>query len=504
MQNSPATSVEALVRSASRRRHGLLALEQFKSALTIVLAGAILLLLLGTQILDWYWLVLLALVGVTVGAFRFRSGRLSLYRIAQILDRRLNLSDTVSSAWFVLKTPAPSNATRQLQLRHAETVAAAVQPRVAFPPQQLRTWAPNGLLFLILFTLFAVRYFSHDQLSFRQTLLPIHFGHPSKTEDAKLQTNSHEKQESALRKTLDLPPAAATSPLHESSNSETGSTIPGQKNELERKAISSREAGQPNGQSNPNASQNTQGQQSPSADMSASNNLPNQPLSSSQTASQQSPSTTNPSGRHDQQQPSKDTSTEEQSLTSKLRDVLSGLLAKMQEGSSQQRGDAGGNRSHSGKQDRNATGTNQSDQSARNNDSKEAQASSLQSQQPPQNAQTASNSPSKGSGNAAGHRSSDSRSAAGRQDGSKDSKEAEELRAMGTLQEIIGKRSASLTGEMTVDSPSGTQQLRTGYTNRSGTHSGIGSQIDHDDIPLEDQQYVREYMKQVHNQPESR
>jgi hypothetical protein len=238
--------------------------------------------------------------------------------------------------------------------------------------------------------------------------------------------------------------------------------------------------------------------------MSASNNLPNQPLSSSQTASQRSPSTTNPSGRHDQQQPSKDTSTEEQSLTSKLRDVLSGLLAKMQEGSSQQRGDAGGNRSHSGKQDRNATGTNQSDQSARNNDSKEAQGSSLQSQQPPQNAQTASNSPSKGSGNAAGHRSSDSRSAAGRQDGSKDSKEAEELRAMGTLQEIIGKRSASLTGEMTVDSPSGTQQLRTGYTNRSGTHSGIGSQIDHDDIPLEDQQYVREYMKQVHNQPESR
>src|SRR5579875_860017 len=135
MQNSPATSVEALVRSASRRRHGLLALEQFKWALTVVLAGAILLLLLGTQILNWYWLVLLAVVGLTVAAFRFRRHQLSPYRIAQILDRRLSLSDTLSTAWFVLKTSAPSNAARQLQLRHAETVAAAVQPRTAFPRQ---------------------------------------------------------------------------------------------------------------------------------------------------------------------------------------------------------------------------------------------------------------------------------------------------------------------------------------------------------------------------------
>lgn len=504
MQNSPATSVEALVRSASRRRHALLALEQLKWALTVVLAGAILLLLLGTQILDWYWLVLLALVGLAVAAFRFHRHQLSLYRIAQILDSRLNLADTLSTAWFVLKTPAPSNPARQLQLRHAETVAAVVQPQTAFPRHELRTWAPNALLFLIVFTLFGIRYFSTDQLSFRRTLLPMHFGHPLSTQNAELRGSNHRAQESALNKKLDLPPRAAASPLHENSNSETGSPMPGEKNELEHEAISSREAGQPNGQSNPNAPQSRQAQEPPSADMSALNNSPNQPPSPSPTAPQQSPSTS-PSGRQNQQQPSKDASSEEQSLTSKLRDVLSGLLAKMQEGSSRQRGDAGGNRSHTGNQDRNAAGSNQSDQSStRNDDSKEAQASSLQSQQPRQNTQTASNSPSKGAGSAAGPRSPEGRAAAGRQDGSKDSKEAEELRAMGKLEEIIGKRSASLTGEMTVDSPSGTQQLRTGYTNKTGTHSGIGSEIDHDNIPVEDQQYVREYMKQVHNQPATR
>lgn len=503
MQNSPASSVEALVRSASRRRHGLVALEQFRWALTIVLAGAILLLLLGTQLLNWYWLVLLALVGVTVAAFRFHRHQLSPYRIAQILDRRLNLSDTLSTAWFVLKTPAPSNAARQLQLRHAETVAAAVQPRTAFPPHQLRTWAPNALLFLVLFTLFGVRYFSADQLSFRRTLLPIHFGHFLNA-SAELRNANHRAQGSAPNKKLALPPGAATSPLHETSNSQSGSRMPGEKNELEQEAVSSREAGQPNGQSNPNAPQSQQSQEPPSMNMSALNDSPNQPPAPSRNAPQLSPSAT-PSDRKNQQQPSKDASSEEQSLTSKLRDVLSGLLAKMQQGASQQRGDAGGNRPHTANQDRNAAGTNQSDQSSgRSNDSKEAQGSSLQAQQLPQNTQAASNSPSKGSGNAAGHRSSDGRSAAGRQDGSKDSKEAAELRAMGKLEEIIGKRSASLTGEMTVDSPSGTQQLRTGYTNKTGTHSGIGSEIDHDNIPVEDQQYVREYMKQVHNQPTTR
>ena len=177
----------------------------------------------------------------------------------------------------------------------------------------------------------------------------------------------------------------------------------------------------------------------------------------------------------------------------------------MRDGSAQQRGEAPGNQAHNSNPDRQSAGTKQNQQStSEGNDSKESQASSLQSRQSQLNAQTASNSPSKGSGNASGHQSSDSRSAAGRQDGSKGIKEAEELKAMGKLEEIIGKRSASLTGEMTIDSPAGAQRLRTGYTNKTGPHSGIGSEMDHEQIPMEDQQYVREYMKQVHNQPQTR
>jgi hypothetical protein len=95
---------------------------------------------------------------------------------------------------------------------------------------------------------------------------------------------------------------------------------------------------------------------------------------------------------------------------------------------------------------------------------------------------------------------SDSRSGIGRQDGNKDLKEAEQLQAMGKLAEIIGKRSASVTGEMMVETPSGKQHLKTEYSQRMGRHSDLGGEINRDEIPLMYQQYVRNYMEAVRKQ----
>jgi hypothetical protein len=33
-----------------------------------------------------------------------------------------------------------------------------------------------------------------------------------------------------------------------------------------------------------------------------------------------------------------------------------------------------------------------------------------------------------------------------------------------------------------------------------GQHSGLGGEINRNEVPLEDQQYVREYMKEVHQE----
>ena len=72
---------------------------------------------------------------------------------------------------------------------------------------------------------------------------------------------------------------------------------------------------------------------------------------------------------------------------------------------------------------------------------------------------------------------------------------------MGKLAEIIGKRSASVTGDMVVENPSGKQGLKTDYSRRMGQHADLGGEINRDEIPLMYQQYVREYMQQIHNQP---
>ena len=71
---------------------------------------------------------------------------------------------------------------------------------------------------------------------------------------------------------------------------------------------------------------------------------------------------------------------------------------------------------------------------------------------------------------------------------------------MGKLAEIIGKRSASLTGDMTVETPSSKQQLKTAYSQKTGQHQDLGGEINRDEVPLADQQYVRDYMDEVHKQ----
>jgi hypothetical protein len=95
---------------------------------------------------------------------------------------------------------------------------------------------------------------------------------------------------------------------------------------------------------------------------------------------------------------------------------------------------------------------------------------------------------------------SESQSGVGRQDGDKDVRDSDQLKAMGKLAEILGKRSAALTGDIVVENPSGKQTLKTQYSQRLGEHADLGGEINRDEVPLMYQQYVREYMEQIHKQ----
>jgi hypothetical protein len=68
---------------------------------------------------------------------------------------------------------------------------------------------------------------------------------------------------------------------------------------------------------------------------------------------------------------------------------------------------------------------------------------------------------------------------------------------MGKISEIIGKRSANVTGEATVEVQSTSQQLRTPYTPRGAQHSQGGAEIGRDEIPAALQLFVERYFEQA-------
>ena len=99
---------------------------------------------------------------------------------------------------------------------------------------------------------------------------------------------------------------------------------------------------------------------------------------------------------------------------------------------------------------------------------------------------------------AAQEKGSDAQSGAGRDEGQKNIQNAAQLKAVGKLEQIIGKRSASITGEMRLAKSSNDQQLQTQYSNRIGEHSDRGGEIHHDQVPPQYRDYVRTYMDAVH------
>ena len=108
------------------------------------------------------------------------------------------------------------------------------------------------------------------------------------------------------------------------------------------------------------------------------------------------------------------------------------------------------------------------------------------------------NSPGKGGGKSNDKdASAQPGSGIGRQDGSKDVRAAQQEKAMGKLSEVIGKRSANVSGEMTVEVQSGSQQLKTGYTQKSAQHAATGGDVSRDEVPLDLQPYVSGYFDEI-------
>jgi hypothetical protein len=493
----PGTSrVDAVVRAARRRAALVLGAEQLAITLCLLFAGVSLLLIAGTQILDARWLLLLLAAGIITGVLRYRKRQTSAYRVAQLVDARLGLQDALSTAWFFAHEasstggsgPAagpPADVVAE-QRRQAEEVAAAVDPAPAIPITGRRTWAATAVLALVACSLFGARYFVERSLDLRASLFPLRweavvaafeqklpFVNPKPESDPGVDAKSGELQAQTEGEDPRLNDALGIkNPYGQENAGEPGDTKDPDSRRLD-----------PASRTSPLAS--GEGADSAPPQTAPGEPSPNSPPPGNQPGSQQK------NGQQGQQPPP--------GLMDKMKDAVSSVLAKMR--SASQRG--ADNQQQNNSQDETKSAAAQKEQAESSQKGSQtqqgSQESGAQSDEQSRTGERAQNVQGRNSDKSSDN-GNESHSGVGHQDGIKDLKEAEQQRAMGKLAEIIGKRSANLTGEVMVEVPSGKQQLRTQYSQKNGKHADLGGEINRDQVPLVDQSFVREYMEQVHKQ----
>jgi len=468
----------------------VLGIEQAALAVSFVCAGAALMLVTGTQILDWYWLLALALAGLSIGFIRLRKRALTRYAVAQALDQKLALHDTISTACYVgghseiAATPAG-----QTQLSQAEALAATVDTARVFPYRGRRAWVLAFTLGALAFGLFTARYLVRHDLDLRQSLVPLHLDHLMAKIRDELTTAGHSARaaDSMEQQAGNSQQAALTEPDDPRMNDVVSVKNPTSAPDREAQTPKSPATGQV-----PHDSvQSSNGDKGTPAT--------GKPNAQGATGSEESKSSQQSANQEKSQSASSQATP---GLMDRMKDAMSSLMAKMSpSNSSKSAQQAGAHNSTAPDADQNQSQRDQSQMqasSSRNSQSNaDAQSKNGQQGQATEMSQSPQSQSSRAANREAGNQS---KSGVGSQNGMKALKEAEELQAMGKLAEIIGKRSQDVTGEMMVEVPSGQQQLRTAYSDRVGRHSDTGGEINRDEVPIIFQQYIREYMERVHRQ----
>jgi hypothetical protein len=458
---------------------------------SIAIGAFILLLLAGTQVLDWYWIALLTGGALAFGAYRTWRGIPSLYRLAQMLDSRLTLHDTLSTAYHFRDGKVRSEAVRIAQMESALAVLPALDLRVALPhPKPRSLYAASGLAMLAC-GVFAVRYGVTQSLDLRPSLVRLALDRflPEETAISAVHkpVSLKKRIEDQLEKLgikvngndgdlnrYEAPPDSETESVagpspdsKDTSHSQTASVDPnnpGEKGEAsaqaEKGAADSDQAG--NEQSNSD-----------------------QQAGGKQASDQQAQKKGNQAG---DQNPS---------LMDRMRDAMASLMNKLKtEAKGSQTEQASSKPSQDGRQTP-GQGQKGSPMPGKPQGNSQSQGDQ-QGEQQGQGDRSQMSQGKSGEKSASSQPSQDAKSGIGKEDGDKSAREAEQLAAMGKISEIIGKRSQNLTGEIMVEVKSNKeQQLKTAYTGRQGQHAESGGEISRDEIPLVYQQYVQQYFEQI-------
>ncbi len=493
--------IPELIERARRRYLRNEVLAQAANALTVAMGGVIVLLLAGTQLLDWP--VLLAVILTTCGLVIYRTARRlpSSYRIAQVIDQRLKLADTLSTALYYSNVARRENLAddmRAAQAAQAESVARQADIVQALPLVMPRAVYAVAALGLVASGLFALRYGLERRIELRAPLARIlmdRWGMPGRDEAALHKKNSPKLPDSPKPLGISMPEAEAKDPgqLDPASDSALDTVgVPDAVNNplAKNEAPGKSKAAAP-------GDQKAEGEPGDSEGAESAEGNPAESAANAQGGEKQgSKNAANKTG-----QSSNGEGSENSSVMSKVKEMMSNLLSRVRQQPSGSGSQRPAQASQNQRQAKNGQtpgqkgASNQGQPGARESGDSEGQ-------QAPGEGENGQSAEAKAGGRSSEQQSvSQPGSGIGSQDGNKDTKLAEQLAAMGKISEIIGKRSANVTGEVTVEVQSSQQQLRTQYTRSTAVHSEAGGDINRDEVPVVFQQFVQEYFDQVRKQP---
>lgn len=457
--------MKQLLAQARKRVIAHLVLDKGALALTIGMGGAVLLLLIGTQILDWYWPVLLAAASLGIGIWQLRKYIPTQYQLAQRIDHKLALADSLSTAVYFSEHPRPGlENVCAAQYALAERMAGGVNVGQALPLERSRWLIPAAALLAAAGGLFIARYFVTGSMDLNGSLLDMvvdnFFASPA--------------EEAAVKsRRPDLRPQAYDPSQPETPGSEEQLPPPdAQKGtELNREEQSTQQGGE--GEKNSQDQQEEAGGDEDGSD----ENSPQDKQGNKQDREGDD------KGQNDSQ------GDDQRSMLDKLRDAVNNLVNKMTSDSAQKMPPKGGEK-QSGKQ--------QQDKGQKNRDEGEKgdgeQSQNAQGEQDTGQDSKQSNAPGQKS-------SEDAKSGAGQDDGKKDIEDAKALEAMGEISELLGERATGVTGDMMIEVGTTKQQLRTAMTQQSAGHTDAGGEIHRDQVPLAYQSYIERYFQDIRKAP---
>src|SRR5262245_8532640 len=443
--------------------------------------------LLGTQILSWQVAVLLPLAAVASGLYAARKRTPSSYKAAQIVDRSLGLSDTLSTGfYFAENASAPVSAeVRRLQWESAERTASSIDVKQAIPYTMPRSAYAMAALALVATSLFGLRYGLTHSLDLQPPLAHIlqqTFGKDERVEQANNRRRTP-KQDPA---SPDENQALTDEEQKDGSGQQPNQPEGGQEANDQADAGKSADKGMDDNKSDV-AEPAEDGDKSAQSDEQQGNNDDGKSGQSGDPKADASKE----GGKND----SNNSNNESNSLFNKVKDFAQNLLSKV-------KSPQGGQQKSVEQQSKQGKG----DQAGAKQQSKDGQKQDGQQGDPQEGqagdqADNSQDPDGKGTGkNDSKQSSNQPGSGMGSQDGDKRIKQAEQLAAMGKISEIIGKRSQTVTGEATVEVKSTSQQIRTPYAQRGSQHSQGGTEINRDEVPVAVQSYVEHYFEQVRKQ----